>query len=75
MRVGGGAAYATAASTLPEALLCHELATVPADVCQACSAELRATQERQTKMHRFGLRPDRYRSDLEAAYATVPESP
>lgn len=75
VRVGGFAAYATAASTLPEALLCHQLASVPADACHACRAELRATQERQTKMHRFRLRPDRYLSDLEAAWATLAEPP
>ena len=75
VRVGGFAAYATAASTLPEALLYDQLASVPADACQVCRAELRATQDRQTKMHRFRLRPDRYLSDLAARWATLAESP
>ena len=75
VRVGGFAAYATAASTVPEATLLDQLATVPASACQRCRAALRATQERQTKMRRFHLHPDRYLSDLEARWATLAASP
>jgi hypothetical protein len=75
VRVGGFAAYAAAASTVPEALLYDRLASVPASACQLCRAELRAVQERQTKMRRFHLHPDRYLNDLEARWATLAESP
>lgn len=75
VRVGGFAAYAAAASDVPEDTLLKQLATVPADACHSCRAELRATQERQTKMHRFHLHPDRYLSDLQAAWATLAEPP
>ncbi len=75
VRVGGFAAYAAAASTLPETTLREQLVGVPAEACRTCRAELRAIQERQTKMHRFHLRPDRYLSDLEAAWATLAPPP
>lgn len=75
VRVGGFAAYAAAASTVPEAALLDQLASVPASACQTCRAELRATQERQTKMHRFHLHPDRYLSDLETRWTALAESP
>lgn len=40
VRVGGFAAYAAAASTVPEADLIDQLATVPASACRACRDEL-----------------------------------
>jgi hypothetical protein len=75
VRVGGFAAYAAAASALTEQTLREQLATVSAHACQVSRAHLRATQERQTKMHRFHLRPDRYLSDLEARWNQLAEAP
>jgi hypothetical protein len=46
------------------------LAAAPAAAVQVCRAELRAVQERQTKMHRFDLRPERYLAGLEAHWAS-----
>jgi hypothetical protein len=71
VRVGGFAAYAAAASEAPEITLREQLAHVPAALGRACRAELRATQERQTKMHRFHLRPDRYLQALEARWSAL----
>jgi hypothetical protein len=68
VRVGGFAAYAAAARTLSEAELCAQLATVSASAGHASRAALRATQARQTQMHRFHLHPQRYLSDLEARW-------
>jgi hypothetical protein len=75
VRVGGFAAYAAAASTLPEPALREQLATVPAERGQAARTALRATQERQTKMHRFHLRPQRYLSALEARWSQLADAP
>lgn len=75
VRVGGFAAYAAAASTTPEAALLKQLAQVPALRCQQCRTELRANQERQTKMRRFHLHPDRYLTELERRWASCAESP
>jgi hypothetical protein len=75
VRVGGFAAYAAAASALTEQTLREQLATVSAYACRVSRAHLRATQERQTKMHRFHLRPDRYLSDLEARWNQLAEAP
>jgi hypothetical protein len=75
VRVGGFAAYAAAASTRSEQDLRAQLATVPTSACQASRVALRATQERQTKMHRFHLRPDRYLSDLEARWTKLAADP
>jgi hypothetical protein len=68
VRVGGFAAYAAAARTHSEAELCVQLASVSASAGQASRVALRATQARQTQMHRFHLRPRRYLSDLEARW-------
>jgi hypothetical protein len=68
VRVGGFAAYAAAARTHSEADLCTQLATVSASAGQASRAALRATQARQTQMHRFHLQPQRYLSDLEVRW-------
>src|SRR5260221_2842684 len=75
VRVGGFAAYAAAASTPSEHDLPAQLATVPTTACQASRVALRATQERQTPMHRFHLRPDRYLSDLEARWTKLAADP
>jgi hypothetical protein len=75
VRVGGFAAYAAAASGVPEPTLREQLARVPAAVGEACRAELRATQERQTKMHRFHLRPDHYLRELEAHWSALTDGP
>ena len=75
VRVGGFAADAAAASTTPEAALLQQLAQVPALRCQQCRTELRANQERQTKMRRFHLHPDRYLTELERRWASCAESP
>jgi hypothetical protein len=71
VRGGGFAAYAAAASEAPEITLREQLAHVPAALGRACRAELRATQERQTKMHRFHLRPDRYLQALETRWSAL----
>jgi hypothetical protein len=75
VRVGGFAAYAAAASTCSQAELCAQLATVAAERGQAARTALRATHERQTKMHRFHLRPQRYLSDLEARWHQAAAAP
>ena len=75
VRVGGFAAYAAAARTCSEAELRAQLATVPASRCQASRVALRATQARQTQMHRFHLRPARYLSDLEARWNQLTGAP
>jgi hypothetical protein len=75
VRVGGFAAYAAAASTLCEQTLCVQLAIVSPNACQASRVALRATQERQTKMHRFHLQPARYLSDLEARWTHLAAAP
>jgi hypothetical protein len=75
VRVGGFAAYAVAARTCSEQALCAQLATVPTSACQASRVALRATQERQTTMHRFHLRPDRYLSDLAARWSKLADAP
>jgi hypothetical protein len=56
VRVGGFAAYATAASTEPEGDVLRRLAGVPAARWEPERAALRATQERQATMRRFRLR-------------------
>jgi hypothetical protein len=75
VRVGGFAAYAAAASALSEQALRVQLAAVPAATYQTCRAALYATQERQTKMHRFHLRPTCYLSALEARWNRLAEAP
>jgi hypothetical protein len=75
VRFGGFAAYAAAASMRSEQQLCQQLAAVSAQACQHARTALRATQERQTKMHRFHLRPDRYLSDLEARWNQLTGAP
>jgi hypothetical protein len=68
VRVGGFAAYAAAARSCSEPALCAQLASVPAAACQRARAALRATQQRQTQMHRFHLQPQRYLRDLEVRW-------
>jgi hypothetical protein len=68
VRVGGFAAYAVAARTCSEADWRTQLASVSASAGQASRAALRATQARQTQMHRFHLKPARYLRDLEARW-------
>lgn len=75
VRVGGFAAFAAAASGVPESTLREQLARVPAAVGEASRAELRATHERQTKMHRFHLRPDHYLRGLEAHWSVLADGP
>ena len=75
VRCGGFAAYAAAASMRSERELCAQLATVSVHACQRARTDLRATQERQTKMHRFHLRPDRYLSDLETRWNQLTGAP
>lgn len=74
VRVGGFAAYATAASTTPEAEVLHHLAGVPAAAWQRERVALRATQERQAKMRRFRLRRTAYLADLEARWGQISET-
>jgi hypothetical protein len=64
VRCGGYAAYAAAASTRSEPEFCAQLATVSLPAYQRARRDLRATYERQAKLHRFHLRPQRYLSDL-----------
>jgi len=75
VRVGGFAAYATAASTEPEADVLRRLAAVPAACWERERAALRATQERQVKMRRFRLRRAAYLADLEARWQQLTEPP
>jgi hypothetical protein len=75
VRVGGFAAYAAAASDVPEAALRVQLAEVPPARCAQCRAELRANQERQTRMRRFHLHPDRYLADLERRWLSLAGNP
>ena len=42
---------------------------------QYARTQLRTTQERQTQMHRFHLRPDRYLSGLEARWDQLTSAP
>lgn len=73
VRVGGFAAYATAASAVPEAALRAQLAEVSPVHCAQCRAELRANQERQTQMRRFHLHPDHYLNALETRWHAAAE--
>jgi hypothetical protein len=75
VRYGGFAAYAAAASTRAETEQCQQLATVSPAACQRARTQLRATQERQTKMHRFHLHPDHYLSDLEQRWNQLAGAP
>jgi hypothetical protein len=75
MRVGGFAVYATAASRDTEETLRQQLARVPAVQWQRQRAVLRATQERQTKMHRFHLHRMAFLADLEARWARLSQPP
>jgi hypothetical protein len=75
VRCGGFAAYAAAASSLSEATLREQVAAVPATAYQEARTALQSTQERQTKMHRFHLRPDRYLGELEARWIALAEAP
>jgi hypothetical protein len=75
VRVGGFAVYATAATTAVETELLWQLAAVPAAAWQAERAELRATQERQTKMRRFKLHRAAYLADLEARWSRLADPP
>jgi hypothetical protein len=75
VRVGGGAVYATAASTVPEAALLRQLTAVPAAQWQHERLTLRASQDRQAKMRRFRLDPAAYLADLEARWAVIAHPP
>jgi hypothetical protein len=75
VRVGGFAAYATAASDEPESKVLQRLATVPADAWRQARARLRANQERQAKMRRFRLHRAAYLANLEARWALLTEPP
>ena len=75
VRYGGFATYAAAASTRSETERCQHLATVSPSACQRARTQLRAIQERQTKMHRFHLRPDRYLSRLEQCWNQLTSAP
>ena len=75
VRYGGFAVYAAAASTRSEREIRQQLATVSAPAGQRARRQLRATQERQTKMHRFHLHPDRYLSGLEARWDQLTSAP
>ena len=74
VRVGGFAAYATAASTEPEADVLRRLAAVPAACWERERAGLRAAQERQAAMRRFRLRRAAYLADLEARWSQISET-
>jgi hypothetical protein len=71
VRVGGFAVYATAASTVPEAALLQQLATVPADAWQQERITLRTTQARQATMRRFRLHRDAYLAALERRWTSL----
>jgi hypothetical protein len=75
VRCGGFAGYAAVASTRSEPELREQLATVSAQACHRARRDLRATYERQAKMHRFHLRPQRYLSDLEARWNQLTGAP
>jgi hypothetical protein len=75
VRSGGFAAYAAAASTRSDTQLCQHLATVTPAACQHARTQLRAIPERQTKMHRFHLHPDRYLSSLEQRWNQLTGAP
>lgn len=75
VRVGGFAAYATAASGSSESELRQQLTGVPASKWQAEREILRANQERQAKMRRFRLHREAYLADLEARWAPLNRSP
>jgi hypothetical protein len=75
VRVGGFAAYATAASTEPEAEVLRRLATVPAPCWEPERAARRAAQERQATMRRFRLRRAAYLADLETRWERLTEPP
>lgn len=75
VRVGGFAVYAITASGLSESELLAQLAGVPAARWQGERENLRANQERQTKMRRFRLHRDAYLADLEARWAELIRSP
>jgi len=66
VRVGGFAACSVAARTCSVGKLCAPVASVSASAGQASRAALRATQARQTQMHRFHLKPAHYLSDLDS---------
>ena len=71
VRVGGFAVYATASSSTAETVLCQQLAIVATQDWQQQRVQLRQTQARQTKMHRFRLRRAAYLQDLEERWATL----
>jgi hypothetical protein len=52
-------------------VLCQQLAIVAAEDWQQQRIQLRQTQARQTKMHRFRLRRAAYLQDLEERWATL----
>ena len=75
VRYGGFAAYAAAASSRAETEQCQQLATVSPAACQRARQQLCAIQERQTKMRRFHLRPDRSLSNLEHNWNQLTSAP
>ena len=75
VRSGGFAAYAAASSAHAEAECCQQLATVCPSAYRRARTQLRAIQERQTKMHRFHLRPDRYLSSMELRWNQLTSAP
>jgi hypothetical protein len=75
VRCGGFAAYAAAARTRSETEQCQQLATVSPWDCRRARTQLRAIQERQTKMRRFHLHPDRYLSDREQRWNQLASAP
>jgi hypothetical protein len=69
--VGGFAVYATASSGTDETALCQQLAIVSTLDWQQQRLQLRQTQARQTKMHRFRLRRAAYLQSLEQRWTTL----
>jgi hypothetical protein len=75
VRVGGFAAYATAAGRMTEEALQHQLAVVLAEEWRQERRLLHQAQARQTKMRRFHLHRAAYLADLEARWAHVTDPP
>jgi hypothetical protein len=75
VRVGGFAIYAIAASDRTEVELQRELSRVAATRWQEERTILRATQERQVKMHRFHLDRSAYLADLETRWTQLSQAP
>lgn len=75
MRGGGFAADAIAARAVSEADVLEHLRLVAAAAWQEERAILRATQERQVKMHRFHLHRSADLADLEARWTQLSQAP